>query len=57
MIYVATLIILFRQTWMVTTFYLNMLILGTVCDVLYECMLNSTAKLRINQLLSYPYLK
>ena len=38
---------------MVTTFYLNILILRTVCDVLYECMLNSTAKLRINQLLSY----
>ena len=35
------------------TFYLNILILGTVCDVLYECMLNSTATLRINQLLSY----
>ena len=23
------------------------------CDVLYECMLNSTEKLQINQLLSY----
>ena len=43
----------FPTSWMVTTLYLNILILGTVCDVLYECMLNSTAKLRINQFLSY----
>ena len=30
-----------------------MLILESLCDVLYECMLNSTEKLQINQFLSY----
>ena len=27
--------------------------LETLCDVLYECMLNSTVKLQINHILSY----
>ena len=36
-----------------TTFSLIMLILETLCDVLYECMLNSTVKLRIKQFVSY----
>ena len=37
------------------TFSLIILILGTLCDVVYECrpMLNSTVELRINQLLYY----
>ena len=34
-------------------FSLIILILRTLCDVLYESMLNSTVKLRINQILCY----
>ena len=36
-----------------TTFSLFILILESLCDVLYECMLNSTDKLQINQFSSY----
>ena len=36
-----------------TTFPPIILILESLCDVLYECMLNSTEKLQINQFLSY----
>ena len=53
LIYLATLITLHIHNWKVeTTFSFIILILGTLCDVVYECLLNSTVKLRINQLLS-----
>ena len=54
MMMMMTLIIIYRQNGMVqTTFSLIILILESLCDVLYECMLNSTEKLQINQFLSY----
>ena len=37
-------------------FSLIILIRESLCDVLYECMLNSTEKLQINQFLSFRIL-